>query len=69
MMIPVSSGNIRAVGYSTDESALYVDFVNGRRYRYRGVPQSVYRQLMAAGSKGRYFWRSIRDRYPYDRLA
>jgi hypothetical protein len=68
-MTPVSSDNIRAVGYSTDEGALYVDFVSGSRYRYRGVPSLVYRQLLAASSKGQFFWRNVRDRYPHDRLA
>jgi len=41
-----------------------IEFHNDRVYRYLVVPQSVYQQLLAAPSFGRYFNENVRDRYP-----
>ncbi|MCQ3017142.1 KTSC domain-containing protein [Pseudomonas tremae] len=38
-------------------------FKQGRTYDYCGVPPNIHQGLMAAGSKGTYFARMIRDRY------
>ena len=67
-MNPVVSSVIAAVGYDEPNSALYIDFNKGSRYRYTGVPASVFRSLLSAASKGSYFWRHIRDRYPTYRV-
>ena len=60
-MILVNSSAIRAVGY--DGSTLTVEFHNGRTYDHPGVPDSVYREFMAASSMGAYYSRYIRGRY------
>ena len=60
-MISVSSSVIRAVGY--DGSTLYGEMENGQTYDHPHVPESVYRGLMSASSKGRYYNRNIRGRY------
>ena len=36
---------------------------NTVRYAFEGVPPHVYRAFCESGSKGRFFQRSIRDRY------
>ena len=54
-LIPVSSSNLRAVGYDAETRKLQVAFNNGGLYEYSGVPASVHAGLMAASSHGSYF--------------
>lgn len=60
-LIPVNSSAIRAIGY--DGYTLAVVFHNSGRYDHPGVPESVYRSLMNASSKGSYYSQNIRGRY------
>jgi hypothetical protein len=60
-MLPVNSSAIRAVGY--DGHTLSVEFHSGKTYDHPGVPDSVYREFMAASSMGAYYGRHIRGRY------
>ena len=66
---PVSSSNLRAVGYDISRQILEVEFHSGGVYQYFGVPASVHRGLIAAGSKGRYLHVFIRDAYPYQKVG
>lgn len=66
---PVSSSNLKSVGYDRDRRVLEIEFQNGRVYRYHDVPPEEYEELMKAPSLGRYFIANIRDGYGYDRAA
>ena len=62
---PVVSSNLLAVGWREgfeegDPTLMEIVFHSGRVYLYYGVPQQVYLDLMAAPSKGKYFWKNIR---------
>jgi hypothetical protein len=37
-MIPVSSSNIESIGYDEQNGQVYVRFLNGSLYVYKGVP-------------------------------
>ncbi len=63
-MIEVDSSMIQAVGYDAAAEELEVVFNSGRVWRYQGVPQQVYEELLAADSKGRYKRDCIIDCYP-----
>lgn len=54
-MVPVSSSNLRAVGYDTATQTLRITFIGSGVYEYFGVPASVHAGLMAANSHGSYF--------------
>lgn len=56
---------IRRFGYAPDRHELTVEFVTGRRYGYSQVPADEVERLRSAYSKGVYFNKRIRDRYPY----
>jgi len=56
---------IRNHFYDSNAGELTITFVTGRRYIYSGVPQRVYDDFKAAFSRGTFFNREIRDRYPY----
>ena len=60
---------IRRFDYDPRAATLDVEFVSGRRYRYRAVPEEVAQAFRAAFSKGRFFNAHIRDHYPFDELT
>jgi hypothetical protein len=65
----VESGMIHAVGINSKRRVLEVVFNSGRTYWCEGVPPKVYRELMAAESKGQYMRNEIIDVYPYAQVS
>ena len=63
--IRIRSSNLAGMTYNFAEEVLEVDFVNGRRYQYYGVPREEFMRMIDAGSKGRYFHSNIRLSYQY----
>lgn len=64
-----NSSSIASVAYSPDQRTLDVQFLNGAVYRYFEVPAVAYNEILTAPSKGRYFHRSIRGVYTYQRIS
>ena len=64
---PVASSSIASIGYS-DEAALDIEFNSGALYRYFQVPRRTFEAFLADESKGAFFNRHIKDRYPYARI-
>ena len=64
----IRSSNIRSVGYDPLTQTLEIEFHGGRIYLYANVPTTVNISLMQAGSKGYYFYKHIRERYPTKRI-
>lgn len=60
---PVESSAIAAVGYSKRLHALEIEFRNGLIYRYEDVPAELYRDLLSAESKARYYDQNVRGKY------
>ena len=60
---PVNSTAIAKVGYSKRRHVLEVEFVSGAIYRYLDVPVTVYRDLMSAESKARFYDSNIKGHY------
>ncbi len=63
----VKSSNLVSVGHNAVRSILYVKFVGGGVYLYRGVPSEVYDALLAASSHGKFLSAQIKGQYPYER--
>jgi hypothetical protein len=61
----VQSTSLAGVGYSPELRVLELEFRTGEIYRYRTVPSTIHRELMAAESKGRFFSKSIRGKFPF----
>jgi lysyl-tRNA synthetase class 2 len=61
-LIPVESSAIRAIGYAG--STLTVAFHTGRVYDHPNVPWSIFADFLRASSKGAFYNRRIRGRYP-----
>ena len=67
-MNPVSSSNIDSIGYNEQNQEVYVRFLNGNLYVYRGVPSHEFDNLIHAPSHGSYLHRNYKNVYPYDRI-
>ena len=64
----VDSTAIREIDYAPEHGKLFVTFLDGAAYVYVGVPERISQAFIRAPSKGRFFQRMIRDRYPYNRV-
>jgi hypothetical protein len=64
----VGSSVISSVGYSKRRHILEIEFGNGAVYRYLEVPPSVFRELMSAESKARFYVGNIKGNYPSVRV-
>ena len=65
---PVISTSIASIGYDPQRRLLDVEFRSGAIYRYLHVPREVGSRFLMAESKGRYFARNIRGKFPFHQL-
>jgi hypothetical protein len=65
---PVESQGIASIGYHSRTHTLQIIFKDQSVYRYAEVPKAIYKQFLAAESKGRFFHDHIRDTYRYWRV-
>ncbi len=63
------SAVVHGAWYLPQRRELDLLLVSGRRYRYSGVPDDVARGFVAAASKGGYYNRWIRNRFPCRELG
>ena len=61
----VESATLRALAYDESRGILQLEFRTRAIYQYYGVPAAAYEALLGAPSKGSYFNRVIRGRFPY----
>jgi hypothetical protein len=64
----IASSMMVSVGYSASRRILEIEFRGGDVYQYRNVAPEVFRALLAAPSKGRFFQRRIDREYEFDRV-
>jgi hypothetical protein len=60
---------IRSYRYDPQRRELAIVFQTRRAYTYSEVPQETYAGLKAASSKGEFFNRHIRGKFPFRREA
>jgi hypothetical protein len=62
---PVESSWLDKAGYDAETQTLTIRMKNSSDiYEYQGVPEEVYRDFLAAESKGAFFAAHIQDAYP-----
>jgi hypothetical protein len=64
-MPAVNSSALKAIDYRPVEHQLVLQFSSGEVYQY---DQALYREFLAAESKGRFFQSEIRGRLPFRKL-
>jgi hypothetical protein len=67
-MQPVSSSCISSVGYDAENQVVFVEFLNGSIYAYKGVPEHEFENLRTAPLVGSYFNRNFSGVYPYEHV-
>lgn len=65
----LQSTTLAAADYDGNRGQLRIDFRDGSRYAYSGVPVQLFLDLIAAPSKGAFFNRRIRGRFVYVKIA
>lgn len=65
---PVTSSNIRSIGYDPQSVTLEVEFTSGDIYQYFSVPEHLHRGLMNAASHGQFLNDYIRNSYRYKKV-
>jgi hypothetical protein len=65
-MQAVDSTAISAVGYDEASQRLRIVFIQGKAYDFCAVPQSVFKALVNAVSKGKFYNSTIKAKYPCD---
>ena len=64
----IKSSNIKSTEYDTETKDLVVEFNNGIKYIYNGVPHQVYTRFRISESQGKFFTTDIAKKYPYKKL-
>jgi hypothetical protein len=65
LVTAVDSTTLATIAYDAAEQTLWLEFRSGAVYVYSSVPSDVHQALLLADSKGVYFNRHIRGRFPY----
>ena len=65
---PVSSSNLKSVGYDPNSALLEIEFHDGSIYQYSGVPKDTYTALVEAASLGSFLHKHIRGKYSYRKV-
>ena len=65
---PIESSVIATAGYDEKVRVLEIEFHSGALYRYLGVPEEIFRRLLAAESKGQFFGANIRNKFRSERV-
>lgn len=65
VMKPVTSSNIKAIGYDVELKALFVHFNAGTKYQYHDVEESTWKAFEQAESVGKFHNQFIKGRYRF----
>lgn len=63
------STSLKGAAYCSHKALLELEFRSGAIYRFGGVPEATYRELLRAESKGVYFNHHIRNRFPHTKWS
>ena len=62
-MHAVDSSWVAAIGYDTEDEETHVELIEGGRYAYVGVPPEIWRDFVAAESKGTFVNQVLKPGY------
>ena len=65
----IESANITRSEYDTESKEMIVEFKNGTRYIYNGVPHNVYTKFRMSESQGKFFTAEISKKFKYAKLG
>ncbi len=62
------SSVINRLDYDDKSRDLIIVFVSGMKYKYKNVPQNIFDGFKKVTSKGRYFNKSIKDKFAFEKM-
>lgn len=62
------SSVVAAMNYDEASSTLRITFVSGMIYDYKNVPEQVYLDMKASGSKGVFLNQEIKGKYRFKKI-
>ena len=65
--LPVSSSNIKSVGWDPTDKTLAVEFADGSIYHYSDVEKDVHEGLVSAKSVGSYLHKNVKGKYKHSK--
>lgn len=65
----VDSSMITSIGYDSNTSTLEIEFNSGAVWQYFDFPESSWHDFRNSGSKGRYFYKEIKNQYRETRVG
>jgi hypothetical protein len=64
------SSHVAAIKYNPETRELFIRFNDDSEYQYSGVPEKIWEELLASGSKGRFVNVVIkRSGFQYSRIS
>jgi hypothetical protein len=69
---PVTSSQIKSIGYDPQTKQMEVEFKSGGVYQYENISAKDHEDLMAAESVGSHFYKNIKpnvEKHPFHRIA
>ena len=63
------SSVVAGIRYEPDTNTLRVIYVSGSIYDYKDVPETVYKEMKAASSKGEFLNKRIKPIYKFEKVT
>jgi hypothetical protein len=63
------STNVKEIGYEYKTNSLVVIYRNDKRYRYLGVPESVFKEACEVDSIGKFLAVAIKGTYRFEQIS
>jgi hypothetical protein len=64
----IQSSNIVKTEFDTETKLMIVEFKNGFKYQYEGVPHEVYTRFRMSESQGKFFSTDISKKYKFTKI-
>jgi hypothetical protein len=59
---------IAGMDYDAEKNTLQISYVSGQAYRYKEIPENVYKDLKASRVKGRYLRFFVKDQFEFEKV-
>jgi hypothetical protein len=60
---------IAEMNFDPDLGELTITYTSGQTYKYKGVPEKVYKELKASRVQGRYLRFFVKDKYEFEKVS
>jgi hypothetical protein len=65
----INSGDLKSIQYDEATGTLEVEFLSKEVFQYRSVPNDIYKNMLNASSKSRFFDDNIRNSFASEKIA